>query len=571
MSKGPQTTIRDLESRGLGHWIKGENDRIAVERGCWIQPEVGEYVCRWIEKHCRISDSSPPGQPFKLMDWQRNDVIMPLFSWFMFNGQGRPIRRFRRLKAFLPIRMGKTVFMAALAWYLLKGDFHLDTRELEPSPRVFSAANDRDQAALIYNEMAGMIRYSPHFQDATALDSKKKISITNTSFYLAMSADAKTSAGYNGHVIIDEIALFNEAGRRLRDELKGRGDNRLQPIEAMISRAGEDSGIGWEEYEEARKVKLGPSAGGIEDITTLPVIYQADAKCDITDPEQHRKANPSLGVLVDPQKFMLEAIAAKQSPRLAAQFRMQRLGIWGGSIDPWLDAAKWKTYGTDLDEAELKGLPCCGGLDLSSTTDLSAWALTWKRPDGTFIIRVRFWLPLDNIVDRIAQDGIDYRTMQQHGYMTLTPGSEIDYSYIAAQIADDWVTYKIHQVGFDKYLAPMLLSHMKTAHGIGDAENEEGKRRGMVAVPQLTPYLHNGSKALEDAVNITGKILHDGNPIMARHVATVQTYTDTHGKIRPVKCDSAKHRVRIDGVAATVNALSRLLVMKERKGGLTFA
>ncbi len=550
-----------------GRWIRGENDLIALDRGCWIQSEVGEYVCQWIEKHCYTSDGDPPGQPFRLMDWQRNDVIMPLFSWFMLNSKGRPVRRFRRAKIFIPIRNGKTVFMAALAWYLLLGDFHLDTGQPEPSSRVFSAANDKEQAAHIFREMAGMIRYSDAFRGATVLTSKKQVDISATSYYRAFSADAKTTAGYNGHIIIDEICLFNEAGRKLREELRGRGENRLQPIEAMISRAGEDVGVGFEEYEQARKVKLGPSAGGIEDITTLPVIFEADPKCDIADPEQHRKSNPSLGTLIDPRMLMNEAIAAKQSPRTAAHFRMHRLNIWGGASEPWLDAAKWAACAAELDEAELLTLQCCGGLDLSSTTDLTAWVLIWRRKDGTLIIRPRFWLPADAIEERVKEDGIAYDLLAaREDVITLTPGNEINFMTVAEQVDADWKKYKIHRVGFDRWKSEMILPFMKSHFGIGDATNEPGKKRGMVAVEQTIRGMTHGCKLLEDSLK-AGKIIQDGNPIMGRHVASCRVASDGNNNIKPMKCDGKKRRMRIDGVAAAVNAATQVFVMPEKTAG----
>lgn len=556
--------IADFKAAGLGHYLRTESDEAALLEGCWVDERRGRYVCDWIEQFCRVSDSDPPGQPFRLIDWQRDRIIMPVFSWVRQDRQGRWKRRIRRVPIFISIRNGKTVFMSAVATYLLLGDG-------EPASRVFSAANDRKQASIIFGEMANMSKYSPAIAGRVTIhNSDKIIVVDSTSFYRALSADAKTSAGYNAHgIIVDEIALFDEAGRALRDELRGRGDNRVQPLEFIISRAGEDRGIGFEEYCDARAVRDGPRAGGAIDTTVMPVIFEADPKAEITDPKAHAAANPSYGTLLDPDTMMREAVAATKNARLAAQFRMHRLGIWGGRDEQWLDPYRWRSYGTTLEERELLGLPCFGGLDLSLTTDLTAWVLAWKRPDGTLILRPHFWLPLNEIEEREREDRTPYRQYQREGWITLTPGTEIDFSIVASRIADDWKTYTIRQIGFDPWRANMFLPHMRDKYGIGDVDPERKHSRGIVGCDQNTKVLGAATEWLETAINTTGKVVHDGNPIAARHIQWVVPYVDTNGNKRPMKCDKHRRRNRIDFVAAAVNGISRALVCDGKKRGLS--
>lgn len=559
--------IADFKAQGLGHYLRTESDEAALLEGCWVDERKGRYVCEWIERNCCVSDSSPPGKPFRLLPWQRDRVIMPLFSWVRPDPMGGDewIRRISRLVCILSIGNGKTVFMSALSWYMLRGDE-------EPAARVFSAANDRKQASLIYAEMANMMKFSPSLSGcATPKDSDKMLVVDSTSFYRALSAEAGTAAGINSHfMVIDELSLFNSRGMKFRDELRGRGRTRKQPIEAIITRAGDDIGVGWEEYCNAKRVQDGPRNGGVIDTTLLSVIFEADPKADILDPAAHAAANPSLGTILDPDKFMREAIAAKKSPRLAARFRMERLGVWGGRDEQWLDGYLWRKYGQTLDESELEGLPCCGGLDLSSTTDLTAWVLCWKRPDGTLILKPHFWLPLAGIIDREERDRMGYRDLARDGWMTLSDGTEIDFVDVAARIAADWQRFKVGQIGFDKALATLIVPYMRDHHGIRDVDPGDEKPRGVVAIPQRTPYLGRGSKALEDAINITGKIVHDGNPIAAQHVKDAKPFTDMDGNVRPVKCDKHRARLRIDFVVAAIMAISRALVYSPRKSGLTF-
>lgn len=562
--------LADLKARGLSHFVRGPNDEAALLDGYTIAPELGEHACNFMGKFLRHSTGDWAGKPFALLPWQRDRVVMPLFSWVKFDSDGRTLRRFRRCQIWVSVKNGKSELSAALCL-----TFWL--AEDEPSFQGYLAANDREQASIVFGQMAEMVKASPMLsRRLTVLPSKKQIILNTNSFVRVLSSESSGAEGWNAQYVgIDEIHKFNEPGRELREALRNRGAARRQPMEVIISTAGDEEGVGHEEYQYAKRVQQGKPDGDA-DITLLPVIFEAPPNCDVADPEAHKAANPSYGHIIRPEEIAAEAKIAKNNPRMLASFRRYRLGIWTSSETPWLDVVKWRSYGATSDnpfpsDDELRKLPCCGGLDLSQTTDLTAWVLAWKRPDGTLIFKPHFWLPGDNIADREAEDRCDYRVWADAGWMTLCDGGEIDYLQVAERMGADYANYRIHQIGFDAHLANTLLPIMRERHGINDAHSEKvvGTQRGMVQIPQITPYMTIASKALEAAVNASGKVLHDGNPISARHVNNCQVYTDTNGNIKPVKCDKARRRMRIDFVAAAVNALSRLLVMRERRGGLT--
>lgn len=559
--------IADFKARGLAHYLRGENDERALLAGYTVRPELGAAACRFMEKYLRHSTGQWAGQPFRLLDWQRDRVVMPLFSWVRPGDDGNWIRRFRRVQIWVPVKNGKSELSAALC--LTVWQF-----EEEPSFQGYLAANDRDQASIVYGQMAEMVNSSPQLSmRLKLLESKKLIRETTNSFVRVLSSEASGAEGWNAQYVgIDEIHKFDARGRVLREALRNRGAGRRQPVEVIISTAGDEEGIGHEEYQYAKAVEQGESSGGVTDITLLPVIFEAKADCDIADPEAHRAANPSYGHIIRPEEIAQEAAVAKNNPRMLSTFKRYRLNIWTGSETPWLLGERWKQLGGPLDEDELKRLPCFGGLDLSSTTDLTAWVLIWKRPDDSYIIRPRFWLPLDRIDEREAEDRTPYRQYQSQGWITLTPSAEIDFLAVCDQIGADYAAYKVHQIGFDAYLSNTLLPVMRDRHRISNASDEKrpGAERGLVKIPQTTVYLSEASKLLEAMVNATGKIRHDGNPIMARHVVNCRAYSDTNGNIRPIKCDRARRRMRIDGVAALVNGLARAMVCRPKPAGLQF-
>lgn len=561
--------LADLKARGLGHYVRGENDERALLAGYTVAPQFGEHACKFMRKFLCHSTGEWAGKPFELMDWQRDRVVMPLFSWVKEDIDGRTIRRFRRAQIWVPVKNGKSELEAALCYVFWFA-------ENEPSFQGYLAANDREQASIVFGQMAEMCKASPHLRERlTVMTSAKKITLNTNSFVRVLSSESSGAEGWNAQFVgIDEIHKFGTPGRLLREALRNRGAARRQPMEIIISTAGDEEGIGYEEYQYAKDVERGKDAGGVEDITLLPVIFEAPPNADIMDESAHRLANPSYGRIIRPEEMASEAQVAKNSPRMAASFQRYRLNIWTGSETPWLDAAKWKTYGATLDEKELLSLPCCGGLDLSSTTDLTAWVLAWRRKDGTFIIRPHFWLPSDNIGEREAEDRCAYREWAKHGWITLSNSPEIDYTEVGQRIVEDNAKYRIHQIGYDPWQAAGLLLLMREKFGLKDAANDgkTGRQtRGMVEIPQRFEHLTEPCKQFEAAVNATGKVVHDGNPIAARHIASCRVMSDSNGNLKPTKCDRAKRRMRIDFVAACMNALARLVVMKERKAsGFTY-
>lgn len=298
-------------------------------------------------------------KPFMLLDWQET-IIRDLFGIIREDGT----RQFRQAIVFTPKKAGKTELAAAIALYLLCADG-------EQRAEIYGAAVDRQQASLIYSVAADMIRLTPALKKrCKILDSRKRIIFTPTnSFYQVLSSDADRAHGVSAHgVLIDEI--HNQKNPDLFNVLtKGSGDARRQPIQFVISTAGDNiHSIGYELFQKAKDIIDGRKT----DPTIYPVIYAADPDDDWTDPEVWKKANPSLGVTFPIEKLQEACDSAKQNPSEVNTFLQLRLNIWTKQAVRWMPMDRWDACNAPVDAEALRGRPCYAGLDLSSTQDLTA-------------------------------------------------------------------------------------------------------------------------------------------------------------------------------------------------------
>ena len=220
--------IDKAKNEGWYKWIKSEADEKAVLNGCYFDIDEAQAVVTFFEKFLRHSKGQWAGQPFILMDWQKFDVLMPIFGWMKADGS----RRFRIIYIEIPKKNGKSSIFSGLALYLLIGDG-------EPGAEVYSAAADRDQASIIFNESGNMVSSSPKLGEIVdVIPSRKTIVYKKTnSVYRALSAEVPTKEGLNIHALLfDE--LHAQKSRELRDTLRYGGAARRQPIIASITTAG---------------------------------------------------------------------------------------------------------------------------------------------------------------------------------------------------------------------------------------------------------------------------------------------------------------------------------------------
>ncbi len=389
------------------------------------------------------------GQPFVLLPWERK-IVEDVYGTL----DRRGLRQYKYIYVEIPKKQGKSELAAAAGIYHLFADG-------ERNGEVYGCAADRGQASLVFDVAVDMIDQAPALRKrAKYTASKKRITDKVTgSFYQVLSAEAYTKHGLNvSACIFDE--LHAQPNRGLWDVMTfGAGDARQQPIWWIITTAGDDPDrvtVGWEQHEYARAIL----AGEIVDPTWYPVIYAYEGD-DIYNEANWALANPSLGQTITLESVREAAEKAKVRPADERLFRWLRLNQWiTTKLTSWLPLDLFDQTVGEWSRADQLGKACYLGLDLSSTTDLTALAVLFPPQDTQLDWRVFWhcWLPKNGIEERVKNDKIPYDKWAAQGYLTLTDGDVIDYTVIEKTILEIKKFYKVQEIPADRAMAAMLIA-----------------------------------------------------------------------------------------------------------------
>ena len=483
------------------------------------------------------------GKKFELIDWQER-IIRDLFGVIKPNGY----RQFNTAYVEIPKKMGKSELAAAVALLLCCGDG-------EQRAEVYGAASDRQQASIVFDVAADMVRMCPALNKRVKIlgASKRIVYEPTNSFYQVLSAEAYSKHGFNIHgVVFDE--LHTQPNRKLYDVMtKGSGDARMQPLYFLITTAGTDTNsICYEQHQKAKDILEGRKI----DHTFYPVIYGAEQDEDWTDENVWKKANPSLGITVDIEKVRTACESAKQNPAEENTFRQLRLNQWVKQAVRWMPMIKWDECKFDIDEKELEGRICYGGLDLSSTTDISAFVLVFPPldEDDKYIVLPYFWIPDENIDLRVNRDHVPYDVWEANGALLTTEGNVIHYVFIEKFIEELGKKYNIKEICFDRWGAVQM------------SQNLEGLGFEVVAFGQGFKDMSPPTKELMKLV-LEKRIAHNGHPVLRWMMDNIYVRTDPAGNIKP---DKEKSTEKIDGAVALIMALDRAIRMGNDEGGSVY-
>ena len=488
---------------------------------------AADYAVMFIENLCHTKGTWA-GKPFELIDWQEQ-IIRDLFGTLKPNGYWQ----FNTAYIEIPKKQGKSELAAAVALLLTCGDG-------EERAEVYGCAADRQQAAIVFDVAADMVRMCPALSKRVKiLASQKRLIYTPTnSFYQVLSAEAYSKHGFNIHgVVFDE--LHTQPNRKLFDVMtKGSGDARMQPLYFLITTAGTDThSICYETHQKAKDIIEGRKI----DPTFYPVIYGADESDDWTDPKVWKKANPSLDITVGIDKVKAACDSAKQNPGEENAFRQLRLNQWVKQAVRWMPMEKWDNCAFTVDEDELEGRVCYGGLDLSSTTDITAFVLVFPPLDeeDKYIILPYFWIPEDNLTLRVNRDHVPYDVWERQGYLQTTEGNVVHYGFIEQFIERLGERFNIREIAFDRWGAVQMV------------QNLEGMGFTVVPFGQGFKDMSPPTKELMKLV-LEQKIAHGGHPVLRWNMDNIYIRTDPAGNI---KADKEKSTEKIDGAVATIMAL----------------
>lgn len=490
---------------------------------------AAKVAVAFFERVLRHTKGEWSGQTFKLPPWQRK-IVRELFGWKRADGT----RRYRTAYIEIPRKNGKSTLCAGLALYLLCADG-------EPGADIYSAAADRDQAAIVFDTAKGMFAASAELEEMG--QAFKRVITTHDSppcVYRVLSADAYTKHGLNASgIVFDE--LHAQPNRDLWDVLTTSTGARRQPLTIAITTAGYDrNSICWEQHEYARQVLNGT----IDDPTFYGVIYAADETDDWADERVWKKANPNLGISVKLDYLRTECKRAQMSPAYQNTFRRLHLNQWTQQETRWLDLSAWDACGSPYDAKLLDGAACYGGLDLASSSDIASFVLDFPSENGEDELHTWlpwFWVPGDNLVERARKDRVPYDAWARQGLIETTPGNVIDYDYIATKIEELAVRYNIREIAFDRWGAFQISNRL-----INAGLTMVGFGQGFQSMSQPTKDLLR--------IVMDRKLRHGANPVLRWMADNVVVSQDASGNVKPNK---QKSREKIDGVVAGIMALDR--------------
>lgn len=497
-----------------------------------------QRVVRFIEA-LRHTKGEFHGQPFHLLPWQEK-IIRDVFG--TVRDDDPTMRQYTTAYIEIPKKNGKSELGAAIALNMLINDD-------EWKAEVYSCASDRQQAAIVFDVAVDMVRQSPALMKRVKIvpSTRRMIYQPTGSIYQVLSSEVATKHGLNvSACIFDE--LHTQPTRALYDVMtQGSGDARRQPLWFFLTTAGTDrNSICWEVHQKALDILEGRK----NDPRFYPVLFGLPDEADWTNEENWYRANPSLDHTITIDKVRDAFRKAQETPADENQFRQLRLNQWVKQSVRWMPMDKWDECGGVVDPYALEGRACYAGLDLSSTSDLTALVLVFPpiSEDEPYIALPFFWLPEETLSLRVRRDHVPYDQWAKRGFIQTTEGNVVHYGFIERFICELGERYDIREIAHDRWNATMMVQTLE----------DDGFT--MVPFGQGFKDMSPPTKELMRIV-LEHRLCHGGHPVLRWNMDNAFVRTDPAGNL---KLDKEKSTEKVDGAVALVMALDR--AMKNQGG-----
>lgn len=595
------TYARDVvEGRVVaGKWVKLACERHLRDledgpsRGLWFDGAAADRVVRYFAVKTRHTQGSDfAGNPILLLPWQVF-MVGSIFGW----KRADAYRRIRIAYIETGKKTGKSTLAGCLADYATFSDdppkweggdpacLHDDLKQGFPPPTAdtirgrhlqmarwawapcagcgarrvpgiemgaqgYTAATVRKQARATFDEARAQVQQSPGLRKnikAWGGDGHNMRLVSRRpelrQVLMPLGKDSDGLDGVNVHfAVVDE--LHKHRDRTVWDVLVDSRKARRQPLIIAITNAGYDeTTVCWEQHRRGEQILEGSKPNDDSFFAFMCCIDKGD---DWRDPKVWVKANPSLGTVVKLSDYQEDCDRALSSPGYVNTFRRYGCGEWVAVDERAFDLDRWKACAIHPVEPEaLRGRLCYGGLDLSSTIDLTAFVLLFPPLPGEkhWPVLCWFWMPAENVRRRQLQDDVHYDAWIREGFVETTPGSSVDYAFIERRVIELRKLYRIHQVGYDFWEADPTQKKL-TAAGIK-----------MVVVRQGHQTLGNPTKRVE-ALYMEGNLAHGGNPVLLWMASNVVWRRNANDQYIPDKAKAGKAKRRIDGISALLDALA---------------
>ncbi len=473
------------------------------------------------------------GKPLIPDPWQVAYIIAPVFGWIRQDGDGNWVRVISTAYVDVPRRQGKTTLSGGTAMYLTAADG-------EAGAQVFAIAAAKDQARRTFDPVRQIALKSPSLGPHVKCFTDKIVHKQTGSYFQVVSSVADLMHGANIHAaVIDELHVHKDP--HLVETIETGTGSRLQPLILIITTA--DAGGKGTIYERKRRYVEQLATRVITDETTYGVVWAAEKTDDPFSEETWRKANPGYGISPTREYLQRAATKAKNSPAELSAFLRLHLGIRTKQETKYIQMDVWDGSAGMVNETELAGRTCYGGLDLAAVEDITALAWHFPGEDDTHDVIWRFWLPEAQI------DALNKRTAGEadvwvrEGWLKLTPGNVIDNDFIVHQILSDAEKFDVETIGYDRWGANDVVRRLTD--------------EGLTCVPIGQGYASLSAPMKEMLRLLLGKrYRHGGNPVMRWMVDNLDVRLDPAGNVKPDKSTSGD---KIDGISAAANALKEVM------------
>ncbi|WP_435263030.1 terminase large subunit [Tenacibaculum sp. nBUS_03] len=543
-----------------GKIITGRKIKLAIKRffnlldeankkGYWLDHKKGFAPINFFETFLVHTKGKSAGKKFMLAPHQQF-MLYNIYGWQKYNEFGEPVRLIKNTYEKVAKKNGKTAVEAGDGLFAMSFD-------LEQGAEVYIGATKEEQAKLCFGQASEFIQKSSVLQQIGFRVYQKEIKFLPTnSFMKPLGGDSKTQDGINSHrTIIDEYHAHKDDS--VKENLESSSASRKQPLTKTITTAGFNVHGVCKKFEESCERIL---EGIDQDDSFLIMIHDLDEGDDWEDSSTWVKANPNLGVTVSMEFLLGEYKKAKNQPSKIPNFKTKHLNMWVDAPTVWIDAEYWDKCQKPIKEENFTTYGNCGGLDLSATTDITAYAMI-SEPDEEGIRDLKVWCfcPKETIDKRSKEDGVPYRywaSMKRENavndndtYLIATEGNMVDYSEVEKIVVKQYYQHKTKHVEYDRKFSGVLVQNFMN-------ENIE--------LSPFTQTLMNYTSPTKELMRLimSEKLRVGNNPILKWMLSGCVPIYDTNENVR---LDKSKSTTRIDGIIASIMAIAGTMTIEEVK------
>jgi len=508
------------------------------KRGLHFDEAAAQHIIDFFQ-FCRHYKGEWAGQVIQLEPWQKFRLAC-IFGWKKADGN----RRFRTAYNEVARKNGKSTEAAPIGLYGLIGDD-------EPGAEIYTTATKMDQAKIIHLAAIKMVKKSPDMSKILEIYVNDIAYDATDSFFRPLGADAKTMDGLNSHLsLYDELHAHRDSS--IWDIINSSNGSRRQPLNYIITTAGFNKASF---CHGKRKYAINVLEGHIEDDSFFAIIYTLDEGDNWKDEKVWPKANPNLGICKYWEHMREACKVAINDPGEQNNFLVKELNIWTSQYIKYIPMDKWDACTQTVDFTTMANKPTWEGLDLSSKIDIAAYVRIFDvviNGENYVALLPKFYLPGETARERSKKDGVDYLKWAEQGYINLTPGNVIDYEFIKNDIKESYKNFDVQATGFDPWNCEMLRQDL-----IKDGLSEK-------KLIEYRPTLQNmtGPTKEINSLIISGRLIHNNNPVLRWMADNLAVYTDPNENVRPQKDKSSE---KIDGIVAAISALGIKMTQPQAK------